>query len=284
MKDIKRQHYVWRFYLKPWTNSNKIWCMRNNSIFNTTLMNIAQEKYFYKKSELNQNEISLIFNIIKSFPAANHSLMFDTFRVYLASSNGNEFLKKNGLEIYHGIVEKRGINILNNAYKGDISVLENDETRIEFSKFVARQHSRTKKIHKNILTNIDKLIPPPGDYENTCDMNKIMDALNFLTSDSLGNWIYSQSKIYLLTNDTKTHFLACDQPVFNLKAHNNKVPDDIELFYPISPDKAFLFSTAMKIETNLSEADVKKYNSFIISKSYEFLFSKSKEGLCNIIL
>jgi len=36
-KNKKRQHYVWKNYLKPWTLDNKIWCKRKDKIFNTSL-------------------------------------------------------------------------------------------------------------------------------------------------------------------------------------------------------------------------------------------------------
>lgn len=43
----RRQHYVWRKYLEPWTTKGKIWCRRESKIFSADLMNVAQERDFY---------------------------------------------------------------------------------------------------------------------------------------------------------------------------------------------------------------------------------------------
>ncbi len=60
----KKQHYIWRSYLAPWTrdNSNKgqIFCRREGRIFPVSLMNVAHENYFYEVKELSKREIELI--------------------------------------------------------------------------------------------------------------------------------------------------------------------------------------------------------------------------------
>ena len=59
----KKQHYIWRCYLAPWTrdNSNKgqIFCRREGRIFPVSLMNVAHENYFYEVKELSKREIEL---------------------------------------------------------------------------------------------------------------------------------------------------------------------------------------------------------------------------------
>ena len=48
MQITKKQHYVWRFYLKPWTDSKEtIACCRNDKVFRSVLMGVGQENYFY---------------------------------------------------------------------------------------------------------------------------------------------------------------------------------------------------------------------------------------------
>jgi len=51
MEIKKRQHYVARYYLKPWSDNEQIYCIRNQKVFKSNLMNIAQEKYFYELQE-----------------------------------------------------------------------------------------------------------------------------------------------------------------------------------------------------------------------------------------
>ena len=63
----KKQHYIWRSYLAPWTrdNSNKgqIFCRREGRIFPVSLMNVAHENYFYEVKEPSKREIELIYDV-----------------------------------------------------------------------------------------------------------------------------------------------------------------------------------------------------------------------------
>jgi len=61
MSDKKRRHhYVWQHYLKPWLVSEKIYCLRDNSIFPTNTVNIGQQRDFYKLKELLSEDIDFI--------------------------------------------------------------------------------------------------------------------------------------------------------------------------------------------------------------------------------
>lgn len=66
-RTTKKQHYIWRSYLAPWTrdNSNKgqIFCRREGRIFPVSLMNVAHENYFYEVKELSKREIELIYGM-----------------------------------------------------------------------------------------------------------------------------------------------------------------------------------------------------------------------------
>ena len=66
MNDIKkRQHYVWRHYLKPWTDGESIWTYlkEQDKIVKPGLMGVAQEKYFYGLEDFSDEEI----NFLKKF-------------------------------------------------------------------------------------------------------------------------------------------------------------------------------------------------------------------------
>ena len=54
--DVKKQHYVWEFYLKAWRfEGNKVWCNRNGNVFNTSTENVAQERRFYEITPLTKS-------------------------------------------------------------------------------------------------------------------------------------------------------------------------------------------------------------------------------------
>lgn len=63
----KKQHYIWRKYLSPWTENNsntgKIACLRNQKVFSTSLMNVAHENYFYEITEMSPREKNLVYSL-----------------------------------------------------------------------------------------------------------------------------------------------------------------------------------------------------------------------------
>lgn len=74
--DVKKQHYVWEFYLKAWSfEGNKVWCRRNDKIFNTSTENVAQERRFYEITPLTEDEIGFIENAIQECPQENQLLL-----------------------------------------------------------------------------------------------------------------------------------------------------------------------------------------------------------------
>ena len=61
MQVTKRQHYVWRYYLKQWTdNIGNISCCRNGNVFSSDLTKIGVEKLFYQLIDISDYEASLV--------------------------------------------------------------------------------------------------------------------------------------------------------------------------------------------------------------------------------
>jgi hypothetical protein len=58
----KKQHYVWRNYLRAWAEDEKIWTFLNkqNKVYKTNLMNVVQERYFYELIDLTDFEIKIL--------------------------------------------------------------------------------------------------------------------------------------------------------------------------------------------------------------------------------
>lgn len=64
----KRQHYVWRNYLRGWADKkDHIWALKKDEgkILCPELMGVAQEKYFYRVHELTKPEIDFMRRFIK---------------------------------------------------------------------------------------------------------------------------------------------------------------------------------------------------------------------------
>lgn len=62
----KNQHYVPRFYLKAWADDNDfLWAKIDGQIRHVNILNIAQEKYFYRYRPISLDELKYIFEFQK---------------------------------------------------------------------------------------------------------------------------------------------------------------------------------------------------------------------------
>src|SRR5690606_2677793 len=88
----RRHHYVWRNYLRAWSDNEQIWCFRDQNIFPSNSMNIGQERDFYRLKDLTNQEIDFIKLLIHS--------------------NQSEMLKKlnhGWIELFTAVFKIRGI-------------------------------------------------------------------------------------------------------------------------------------------------------------------------------
>lgn len=165
----KKQHYVWKHYLKPWSENGQIWCNRNGNIFKTSLKNIGQQRFFYKAEKLNEFEFSIVKCVIKTMHPTGHDLHIKTYEMYNTSASGGEFMEKNGTEEYHTIMERTAIETLALLINKDLSWLNNEHTRALFSCFLGSQYTRTNTATTkmaNALNSASKQFP---EYEKFYD-------------------------------------------------------------------------------------------------------------------
>jgi hypothetical protein len=62
----KKQHYVWQYYLKPWTLKGKLYCylQSKKKLFKTGTSSIANETFFYKLERLSEIELKYLKLVI----------------------------------------------------------------------------------------------------------------------------------------------------------------------------------------------------------------------------
>lgn len=273
---VKKQHYVWEHYLSAWLVNGKIWCSRNGNTFNTSTENVAQERYFYEAMPLNDIETNFVRELILRCDVTAHQTLLDNFNVYLQTANGDDFLRKNGLEHYHNLIEGPAATVLNELNKGNFGILDDKQMKINFSRFIGRQYTRTKKI-KNSYFDIPE--NTPIELKEHCDFKKISDVMNFILADNIGNWIFSAGKFNILINKSEISLITGDQPVYNILAKKDEPPTSFELYFPISPNLAFYISEDIKETQYLTNDKVKQYNEYIKSISFESIFGNSEEIL-----
>lgn len=273
----KKQHYVWQHYLRAWTIDNQIYCKRGDSVFRTSTENVAQERYFYEAKQLNDNEILFVRDFIARLHPSGHQLLSNTFEDYLEIAKGDDYLRRNGLEKFHSIVEGKTISIIDSIRNRDFRVLMNQQNKVDFCHFLGRQYTRTKKLKDQHLVT-SSLGQVPDIYAN-CDFGKVREVITFLLADNIGNWIYSNAVFNFLINTSETCFITSDQPIYNLHAKEDGKAKEFELYYPISPRIALL-ALKKRTETNFADSQaVEKYNDFIRRNAYKNIFACSREEL-----
>ena len=172
-KVTRNQHYVWRYYLRPWCeckNANKeiyfIWW--NNKITRrfTNVFDILREIDFYQFNSLNNIEQFLLVNLFaksnqKEVISANKDIIFLSGFISsiesIIGSDNTEFKKtqiKYGEE-YQTKIEKLGFYGIDQLVKGDLSWISNQEKRTEFMLFICIQYFRTKAMKLNVLNKMN---------------------------------------------------------------------------------------------------------------------------------
>jgi hypothetical protein len=278
----QKQHYVWKTYLIPWAVNGQIWCKRNDKIYWVSLENIAQERYFYKTSMLNEFENSWIKSLIKNMDPSSHEMNLNSYEVYKSTANGHDYFEKNGIEEYHTIIENTAIEPLEYLYKKDLSFLHNDQIKINFCQYLGHQYTRTKRNREKVSAGLTDVIERFPEYKEKVDPVKISNVLSLILPNAIGNWIYTKAKFSFIENTTEVDFITGDQPIFNVEANGLNVgdtPEKMKLYYPLSPRLAILMTEDESCFDGNNIEVVKELNNFIYDGSYNQIYSQKKELL-----
>lgn len=247
MKDFKRkQHYIWKYYLRAWTKDEQILCKRFDKIFKSALENLGQSHFFYESIALNDSELEHLMAFFRvAHPTAQQNLTA-LLNLYIKSSTGDDYLQKCGIEEFHAIVENKAIAILKMLYKHDLSFFQNDEYRNNFSFFLGCQYTRTRKMR-------DNLSKMPLNISPNISKEKIGNIYSLFFGDIIGNWIYSRSKLKLfINNNDNCSFITADQPVINTNLTDDIYNESKNLNYIIRY-LPHLLSTSAKTMKELNE-------------------------------
>lgn len=305
MSIVIKQHYVWRHYLRPWANRDIIWCYLKDTdkLLKSNLMNVAQERYFYKLVDFTKDEeIFLRKYIEKNSSKFVKNLNLNFLQLFTSVSklkkkleattnstiNGEGYAEKirrlevNLMEIVHGKIEILGEKLLLCQNIDDLKALENDEYLFDAIMFLCFQYYRTKSMRKSVLQDF---IGDP--YERL--MNKSWNILSYVHATTLSEKISCDPdlKFIFIENYTSNHFITSDQPVFNILSDQVDESGDVthlEFYYPISPYYAltihFRDDQADKYVSNVAdEIMVDWFNKKVFDNADFFVFASSQEQL-----
>lgn len=295
----RRQHYVWRHYLNSWAADEMIWCFRNGSIYNTNLVNVAQQRDFYKINKLSAEEMQLLRMLaIGPYKDRDIDLNAGWIRIFQMAYNIKELASSVGIdkpeiitqidtaihnieEEYHSYIEGNSARYLESLLSGDISFYYNADDCMAFIYFISLQYMRTKKIQENVVRSIKT--PLPVDFRN------IWPILRHVYATQIAKNLYLQKELYcpvLLTNSTYVPLLTSDQPIINThaaKLNMNKPVEELEFYYPISQNTALLITPDRKYRDTrlyvMNYDDVCMYNTAMVTCSHEQVFSSCEHSL-----
>lgn len=177
----------------------------------------------------------------------------------------------NGFEGLMTAMEEKFNSLLDRALKDDISFFDQKEDRQLFIYYLLIQMLRT--------TKFDKLV-------DECKWNKYPELQKMLRHGTAFEVAVMNAKewndyeLKLLKNHSKLAFITGDQPLVNLDANDDSPHFDV--YYPISPTKAFLFLEKGRFECvysylkDVSEREVHELNCKIAKVCMEQLFANSK--------
>ena len=160
----RRQHYVWRKYLRAWAPDDLIWCCRDGKIFRSNLVNIGQVRDFYRLKELSSQDLATIEKL-SIFPTNAH--LRRLAKRWIDSFNGAFKIKRmieemgiddpsigagldemlnNIEEELHSAIESRAIQYIDSILDGDIGFYGTEQGRTDFAYYLCVQYMRTQKI------------------------------------------------------------------------------------------------------------------------------------------
>ncbi|MGE6320058.1 DUF4238 domain-containing protein [Pseudomonas oryzihabitans] len=292
----RRQHYVWRNYLSQWTTGKNICCWRDQRSFKAGLMNVAQERDFYKLKELQEADIAILKQMIHESDVSDmlkevnlrwiedFQKIFDV-RSYLIKKKTP--LKSIDTELdsliisleedIHSRLEGAMAPLLRRLLDQDETVFTKDENYTTFCLFIAAQYLRTnnmkQRLHMHEISNL------PGFTERS------LGVLRAIFSTNIGGALFANRenlKPVFLKNTSNINFITSDQPVVNCcdELDDNDIPTDLEFFYPISPRLAIHIGSSNNVtgETiEVSESQVDNFNKKLIEFSYNQVFALTIE-------
>lgn len=296
-KTKKNQHYVFRAYLRAWSEHEKIYCLREGKLFRPNLTGVACERYFYRLQDLTPEEVRLIEKgFIEGTSEPLRTLQRNVLSLHLTAPRLRKQVRDNvdptfvstldriiaeGHEDFHQQIEDSLLVFLRKMLAGDTNFYSDARQAAEFLYDLCVQFTRTKQVREAAVAQI-------GAEFRGCDVRRMMGALSHVLAMSFGQSLYldrDKFKLLLIDNDTGTPFITADQPIINLQGtHTGKPPEKLEFFYPLSPTRAMflLESSSRRGDFALSDVSVNSYNMMIIQNSYEQVFSDSQAYLDSI--
>lgn len=303
MERKKSQHFVWRRYLQNWVyNGSLIYRLNNNEIKDRRPLKCACQKYFYKLDEITQRDLDLLVEVYirdmgmlaqehaKKIIAVFSELIINRDKLLNIDPNNKdishdlETLYINIEEDYHSRIENDSIKFLDSLGDEDIAFFADRKSNAEFYLFLTTQYFRTKNLQEDYVGRAAIFAGLGESLKRSWSVLRFIFA--HIMAMDLNNRI-DMTSLLLLQNKSDVPFITGDQPVINTKAtyHSgtNDLPQELELYYPISPTVAILINPKWNWyyagKRQVTKAEATTYNNLIADASHQELFAQDKSHL-----
>ena len=302
----KRQHYVWRKYLRAWSTSNDQICsllIDQNKVVRVNLMGVAQSKYFYKMTELPPEQVDIIEEYIQRLPLVLQGIAFDFLRCYKSYSelsfqyrtapaslshvnNIEEELRNIEIQTFekiHGAIESFGEELVEcdsaESLKG---IVYDEEKYSQAMTFLCIQYSRTNAMRVRFEDSMRERPTVFSVVENAWPLLSIITGFQICYGI-----MHNNPSFFYIENNTGEPFITGDQPLINSVGEDvdsEGLAKDLVFYYPLSPYSAIIieFYKEEGRPIHLISADkefVEKYNSLIVQNANSFVFANDSSLL-----
>lgn len=253
----KNQHYVWRHYIESWTIDGLITCRRLSAgeTFTTNPKNVGAERYFYGVEPFSDAEIAYLRQVAgQSRTALGRGANLGFVELFTLTTQLRRLVDslppkadavrretedrlrqaERGLgEAWHVAVEGKGSPFLDRLKAGDASFWLVEDEASEFCVFLGAQYTRTARMRNSVQA----AVAPLG-----VDLARVWAVESHIWGTEIGGGLLAHSHSIhatVLHNNTRIPFITGDQPVVNLKAHDDP---RAAFYYPVTPTTALLLS------------------------------------------
>jgi hypothetical protein len=288
-----------KFYLRPWSNTEQVFCLRKGIIKPIGLSDVGVEEDFYAVRDLTLEDIEFLRGVViaQSPEGARpiHENLLSAFTLIafanrvlhqdpaLKDEAKNEIRKvvSNLNENYHETIERHLQDAIKCMLSGSVEFFSDALKAGNFLRSLGLFSLRTKGRRERMKAVFR--IPLPG-----FDIDRVYSPMIHMLAVNIGGSLLvdrSRYRIVLLRNETTTSFITGDQPVINIHeaCDERGIPREVEWYFPLSPKVAMLYvlveRSHYELHSNASQADVNFYNRRIVEAHHDQLYGGSEESL-----
>jgi hypothetical protein len=295
----RRHHYVPKFYMEPWAEDGRIFCLRKGQIKRLGLNDVGVEEDFYAVSDLTTEDIEVLRKgVIAPSNEWARKIHESLLRDFSQVAEANRLLKhrpemadevKNVIreivsnldENYHEAIEHDLQYALGCMLSGSVKFFSDVSVAGSFLRALALFSLRTKARREAMKSRVR--MPLAG-----ASIDRIFGPMiHMLAVNVGGNLLVDRAhfRIVLLNNETAVPFITADQPVINIHEHRDEMgtPREVEWYMPLSPKVAMLYVLAEHTpeghSATIAESEVRDYNARMAEYSHDQLYGNSEESL-----